>query len=61
MQHTEGEFKGYKDLDIYYQCWLPEGKARAVLLVVHGWAEHSGALHKPGRLLRAQRLRHLRS
>jgi alpha-beta hydrolase superfamily lysophospholipase len=42
MQHTEGRFKGYKDLDIYYQCWLPEGKARAVLLVVHGWAEHSG-------------------
>ena len=42
MQHTEGEFKGYKDLDIYYQCWLPEGDTRAVLLVVHGWAEHSG-------------------
>ena len=42
MQHTEGGFKGYKDLNIYYQCWLPEGKARAVLLVVHGWAEHSG-------------------
>ncbi len=42
MQHTEGGFKGYKDLDIYYQCWLPEGDARAVLLVVHGWAEHSG-------------------
>jgi acylglycerol lipase len=42
MQHTEGGFKGYKDLDIYYQCWLPEGNAKAVLLVVHGWAEHSG-------------------
>ncbi|MGB3128732.1 MAG: lysophospholipase [Dehalococcoidia bacterium] len=42
MQHTEGGFKGYKGLNIYYQCWLPEGKARAVLLVVHGWAEHSG-------------------
>ena len=42
MEHTEGRFKGYKDLDIYYQCWLPEGDARAVLLVVHGWAEHSG-------------------
>ena len=42
MEHTEGGFKGYKDLDIYYQCWLPDGDARAVLLVVHGWAEHSG-------------------
>jgi acylglycerol lipase len=42
MEHTEGGFKGYKGLNIYYQCWLPEGNAKAVLLVVHGWAEHSG-------------------
>ena len=42
MQHTEGGFKGYKGLDIYYQCWRPEGDTRAVRLVVHGWAEHSG-------------------
>jgi alpha-beta hydrolase superfamily lysophospholipase len=42
MKHREGNFKGYKDFNIYYQCWLPEGSAKAVLLVAHGFAEHSG-------------------
>jgi alpha-beta hydrolase superfamily lysophospholipase len=42
MEHREGSFQGHKDLNIYYQCWLPEGSARAVLLVAHGYAEHSG-------------------
>ncbi len=42
MKHQEGKFKGYKDLDLYYQCWLPDSKPKAVLLVVHGLAEHSG-------------------
>jgi acylglycerol lipase len=42
MQHREGTFKGLKDFNIYYQTWLPEGSLRAVLLVAHGYAEHSG-------------------
>jgi alpha-beta hydrolase superfamily lysophospholipase len=42
MKHKEGKFKGYKGLNLYYQCWLPEGKPKAVLLVAHGLAEHSG-------------------
>jgi alpha-beta hydrolase superfamily lysophospholipase len=42
MQHKEGTFKGYKDYKIYYQCWLPEGKGKAVLFIAHGFAEHSG-------------------
>jgi acylglycerol lipase len=42
MKHKEGSFKGYKDFNIYYQCWLPEKKAKAVLLIAHGFAEHSG-------------------
>jgi acylglycerol lipase len=42
MKHGEGFFKGIRDHRIYYQHWLPEGKAKAVLLVVHGLAEHSG-------------------
>ena len=42
MRHQEGSFKGIRDADIYYQCWLPEGKAKAVLLIVHGLADHSG-------------------
>jgi len=42
MKHREGTFKGVDDFTIYYQCWLPEGTPTAVLLVAHGYAEHSG-------------------
>jgi acylglycerol lipase len=42
MEHQEGFFKGVRGADIYYQCWLPESEPRAILLIVHGLAEHSG-------------------
>jgi acylglycerol lipase len=42
MKHREGFFKGPENVDIYYQCWLPEDPPKAVLLIVHGLAEHSG-------------------
>jgi acylglycerol lipase len=42
MKHNEGWFKGLKDYNLYYQRWLPDGEPRAVLLVAHGYAEHSG-------------------
>jgi acylglycerol lipase len=42
MEHTEGRFAGRKSLSLYYQCWFPATDTRAILLVVHGWAEHSG-------------------
>jgi acylglycerol lipase len=42
MKHEEGYFKDKLNHRIYYQHWLPEGEAKAVLLVVHGLAEHSG-------------------
>jgi acylglycerol lipase len=42
MKHEEGFFKGIRDHRIFYQRWLPEGEPKAVLLVVHGLAEHSG-------------------
>jgi alpha-beta hydrolase superfamily lysophospholipase len=42
MKHIEGNFKGVRNIYIYYQAWLPEGKGKAVLLVVHGLGEHSG-------------------
>ena len=42
MKHLEGKFKGKKDLSLYYQSWLPARGPKAILLVVHGFAEHSG-------------------
>ncbi len=42
MKHIEGNFKGYKNLNLYYQGWLPSNEPKALLLVAHGLAEHSG-------------------
>jgi len=42
MKHIEGKFRGYNNLSLYYQCWLPSNESKAVLLVAHGLAEHSG-------------------
>ena len=42
MKHTEGTFKSVRDLNIYYQAWLPDGDVKAVLLIVHGLGEYCG-------------------
>ncbi|MBA3011510.1 MAG: lysophospholipase [Proteobacteria bacterium] len=42
MKHQEGYLKSNRATNIYYQYWLPENEIKAVLLVVHGLAEHSG-------------------
>ncbi len=42
MKHSEGAFRGAGSLELYYQCWQPEGKPRAILVIVHGVGEHSG-------------------
>ncbi len=42
MKHLEGTFSGVRNLEIYYQAWLPEGDPKAVLLIIHGLGEHSG-------------------
>jgi acylglycerol lipase len=42
MKYQEGFFKGIRDSNIYFQSWLPESEPKAVLLLVHGLAEHSG-------------------
>ncbi|MEH6589005.1 MAG: lysophospholipase [Halioglobus sp.] len=42
MLHKEGHLTSGAQASIYYQYWTPEQTARAVILVVHGAAEHSG-------------------
>ena len=42
MRHQEGFFNGVRNIDNYHQCWLPDSPPKAVLLLVHGLAEHSG-------------------
>ncbi|MFW9943235.1 MAG: alpha/beta hydrolase [Candidatus Thorarchaeota archaeon] len=41
MNHIEGYFEGDDHLNIYYQAWIPKD-SKAVIQVVHGFAEHSG-------------------
>jgi alpha-beta hydrolase superfamily lysophospholipase len=42
MIHAEGSFKTKSGANIYYQNWQPESSPKAILLIVHGLAEHSG-------------------
>ena len=42
MKHIENHFEGLYETQIYYQGWLPEEDPKAVLIIVHGIAEHSG-------------------
>jgi len=56
MKHAEGKFTGSNKLNLYWQSWVPEGTPVAVLLIVHGLAEHSGRYTNPVELLRAEKL-----
>lgn len=42
MRHEEGLFTTHDGLELYRQSWLPEGAARANMVIVHGIGEHSG-------------------
>ena len=42
MKHIEGNFSNTRGQSIYYQGWLPDGKLKATLLIVHGLHEHCG-------------------
>jgi len=42
MEHLEGFVSVARGGKIYWQTWLPTGETRAVLIIVHGLAEHGG-------------------
>jgi len=42
MKHVDGFFTGVRGARIYHQSWLPDTEPRAVILISHGLAEHSG-------------------
>ncbi|MFQ5952948.1 MAG: alpha/beta hydrolase, partial [Candidatus Omnitrophota bacterium] len=41
MQHNEETFKTTDCLDIFAQWWRPGAEPKAVVVIVHGYAEHS--------------------
>jgi acylglycerol lipase len=42
MKHAEGNFKGIRGYSLYRQEWLPDGKPKGIVQIVHGISEHSG-------------------
>jgi acylglycerol lipase len=42
MAHSEGNFVTPDALTIYHEAWLPDGDPKAVVILLHGLAEHSG-------------------
>ena len=42
MKYEQGFLNENSNAHVYYQCWLPESRMKALLLVVHGLAEHGG-------------------
>jgi alpha-beta hydrolase superfamily lysophospholipase len=52
MNHHEDFFEGVGGVRLYRQSWLPDGPARAVVVIAHGAGEHSGRYsHVAARLL----------
>ncbi len=41
MKHNEFNIKAYDNINLYGQCWLPEGETIAVINLIHGIGEHS--------------------
>ena len=41
-------------IDIFYRRWLPDGRRRAIVLVLHGASEHSGRYHRFAEALAAE-------
>jgi alpha-beta hydrolase superfamily lysophospholipase len=39
---SESSFAGAGGLEIFWRAWLPDGDARAVVVIAHGAGEHSG-------------------
>ena len=42
MNRAEDHLEGTAGHRLYWQAWLPDGEPRAVVLLAHGLAEHSG-------------------
>ena len=42
MRHEEGTLTTSAGASLYYQSWMPADRPKAVLLIAHGLAEHSG-------------------
>jgi len=42
VQHEESRFETYDGLNLFEQKWHPVSEPKAVIIIIHGYAEHSG-------------------
>jgi len=42
MRHDTHTIVGSGGMELFAQSWLPDGKAKAVMVIIHGFGEHSG-------------------
>ena len=42
IQNEQGEFEGAEGFRIFWQSWRGAGEPRAVVVLIHGAAEHCG-------------------
>jgi acylglycerol lipase len=52
-EHVEGRLDGAGGVELYWQAWLPESEARAVVVISHGVSEHSARYAHVGERLAA--------
>jgi acylglycerol lipase len=45
ITHIEGTLTGKYGTRLYHQGWVPSGNPRAIIILVHGLADHSGRYH----------------
>jgi acylglycerol lipase len=50
-EHVEGRLDGTGGVALYWQAWLPETEARAVVVISHGVSEHSARYTHVGQRL----------
>ncbi len=52
MEHEQGAYQSPRDdTQITWQAWLPDSAARAVVVLAHGYGEHSGRYEHVGEML----------
>lgn len=51
IRTTEGTFAGVAGVAVFRRAWLPEGPARAAMVLAHGMSEHSARYDHVGRYL----------
>lgn len=51
MRHIENHTSGGAGKKLYWQAWLPDGNAKAIVFISHGLAEHGGRYAHVGRAL----------